>query len=301
MGLLVSLSRQDKLDEVETLIRERLLRCQKVSGRERVKTVPWLRRLALCLRDEDRLAEAEAVYREALDVQSKHPDDAREVVLLSQLAGVLFAENKAAEAHSLAEKALAIYRENRGVQPDDPSEVWLLTELAGLLLEEGNASEARSLAEKALAIYRRNVSRIEVKHRQALFNVLRAVEAAAGDASALEALNAELLQRYRTDTEEGGPEAMNNLARFLAADAYLQVRDGPSAICLATKAVTSANRTNPRHLDTLAAAYAEAGQFDEAVRVQKEAMSLLQSEAAKKMYALRLSLYESNFPYRDKK
>jgi tetratricopeptide (TPR) repeat protein len=300
LGLVVSLWLQDKLDEVEKMIRERLERCQELSGKDHVKTVPWLRRLALCFRDGDRLDEAEAAYREALDVQSKQPNEASEVVLLSELARVLYAENKAVNARSLANKALLMYRENRGVQPDDPSEVWLLTNLAGLLLEEGKASEARPLAERALAIYRRNIGRIEIRQRKALFDVLRAVEAAADDTSALEALNAELLQQYRTDTEEGGAEALNNLARFLAIDPYANKRDGPAAIKLATEAVTSANRSNPRYLDTLAAAYAETGQFEQAVQVQKEAMSLLKSEAVRKMYASRLKLYESNTPYRDK-
>ena len=52
-------------------------------------------------------------------------------------------------------------------------------------------------------------------------------------------------------------------------------------------------------LDTLAAAYAEAGQYDKAVSVQKEATALLQDEAQKQDYASRLKLYESNTPFRD--
>jgi serine/threonine-protein kinase len=52
-------------------------------------------------------------------------------------------------------------------------------------------------------------------------------------------------------------------------------------------------------MDTLAAAYAEAGQFTNAVRVQQEAIALLQNEPEKKDYASRLKLYENNSPYRD--
>ena len=52
-------------------------------------------------------------------------------------------------------------------------------------------------------------------------------------------------------------------------------------------------------LDTLAAAYAEAGQFDSAVNAQKEAMALLQDEERKKDFSTRLKLYESGTPYRE--
>ena len=52
-------------------------------------------------------------------------------------------------------------------------------------------------------------------------------------------------------------------------------------------------------LGTLAAAYAEAGQFTNAVRVQQEAIALLQNELKRKDYASRLKLYENNSPYRD--
>ena len=71
------------------------------------------------------------------------------------------------------------------------------------------------------------------------------------------------------------------------------------AVELARKAVEATQRKNPGILDTLAAAYAAAGQFTNAVNIQQEAISLLQNEQEKKDYASRLKLYENNFPYRD--
>ncbi len=52
------------------------------------------------------------------------------------------------------------------------------------------------------------------------------------------------------------------------------------------------------YLDTLAAAYAEAGQFAKAVAAQKEAMALLQNQKSKDDFASHLKLYEANTPYR---
>ena len=69
---------------------------------------------------------------------------------------------------------------------------------------------------------------------------------------------------------------------------------------LAEKAVAATSRTNAACLNTLAAAYAEAGQFDKAVASEQEAMGLLQSEQERKDYTSRLKVYQSNSPYRER-
>ena len=67
----------------------------------------------------------------------------------------------------------------------------------------------------------------------------------------------------------------------------------------AEKVVSETGRRSARFLDTLAAAYAESGEFEKAVSTQKEAIALLQDEAHKKDFATRLKLYESNSPYHE--
>jgi hypothetical protein len=81
------------------------------------------------------------------------------------------------------------------------------------------------------------------------------------------------------------------------------MRDGPRAVVLAGRAVTATIPKYGPYLDTLAAAYAEAGQFAEAVRVQKEAVALLRADEEKtaNAYVSRLKLYESNCPFREGK
>ena len=77
------------------------------------------------------------------------------------------------------------------------------------------------------------------------------------------------------------------------------LRDGPTAVTLAEKAVADTSRKDPLILDTLAAAYAEVGQFTNATRIQQEAIALLQAEDQKRDYSSRLKLYESRSAYRD--
>ncbi len=57
---------------------------------------------------------------------------------------------------------------------------------------------------------------------------------------------------------------------------------------------------NPNYLDTLAAAYAEAGDFNAAVRWEARAMELLPKsyDNWRSEFRLRLRLYQSKKPYR---
>jgi Flp pilus assembly protein TadD len=71
-------------------------------------------------------------------------------------------------------------------------------------------------------------------------------------------------------------------------------------VVFAEKAVAATNRKDPAALDNLAAAFAEAGQFEKAVSTEKEAIALLRTEAEKNDYTTRLKLFEAKLPYRAK-
>ncbi len=99
-----------------------------------------------------------------------------------------------------------------------------------------------------------------------------------------------------------GSIAYTSLAELLATCPEERVRDGRRAIRLATKARDLTPEVFGRSwaLATLAAAYAEVGQFDEAERYQKEALedSHLR-ESDRDDYRQRLELYKQKRPYRD--
>ncbi len=59
---------------------------------------------------------------------------------------------------------------------------------------------------------------------------------------------------------------LNDTAWLLATAPYESVRNGPEAVDLAQRAIKLSDGKNPVILDTLAAAYAEAGRFAEAVQ-----------------------------------
>ena len=98
--------------------------------------------------------------------------------------------------------------------------------------------------------------------------------------------------------EPGDPNAYNASAMIMAACPEAKFRDGKGAVQFATRACELTKWKNPIILDTLAAAQAEAGDFDAAVKSQKRAIELLTDERQKDDYRSRLALYQAKKPYR---
>ncbi len=142
----------------------------------------------------------------------------------------------------------------------------------------------------------------------------RAIALDSVDSRALAGLGRALLQRgdaagavvqYRRAIEVGGehrPTAANDLAWIMATHPDSSVRNGADAVALAREACQAVQFSSPEALDTLAAAYAEVGQFDEAVKTAARAMEL--AAAAGKVAVLaqvraRQVLYAARKPFRE--
>jgi tetratricopeptide (TPR) repeat protein len=100
--------------------------------------------------------------------------------------------------------------------------------------------------------------------------------------------------------EPKDPWAHNNLAWMWATSPDDKVRDGKKAVEYATKASELTDFKQYAIIDTLAAAYAEAGKFDDAMKWQKKAMELAPENEKKKMQE-RLELFQAKKPYRETK
>jgi tetratricopeptide (TPR) repeat protein len=92
----------------------------------------------------------------------------------------------------------------------------------------------------------------------------------------------------------------NNLAWLLATNSRPEVRNGSKAVELARKAAELTSWQDPTKLGTLGAAYAEVGNFVEAIRWQQRA---LEFPAYAREYGegsrQRLQLYNDRRPYRE--
>ena len=78
------------------------------------------------------------------------------------------------------------------------------------------------------------------------------------------------------------------------------MRDGKSAIKAAQKACELSKWKDWRYIDTLAAARAEAGEFDQAISYENQALALAtdQPDLVRKAKE-RLQLYQQHKPYRE--
>jgi len=112
------------------------------------------------------------------------------------------------------------------------------------------------------------------------------------------------IEQYRLALQANANDvrALNNLAWIYATSSYGQFRNGPQAVQMAEQAVQIGGKEDRALLSTLAAAYAEAGRFADAVKTTQQALALAEKandEAAIKRFQTRLELYQKNRPYRD--
>jgi len=86
--------------------------------------------------------------------------------------------------------------------------------------------------------------------------------------------------------------ALNNLAWILAAHPDSAIRNGTAAVTLAERSCRLTNHEQPLYLGTLAAAYAEAGRFDAAVKTAEAAMELAKNQGNQALAERNLQLLE---------
>lgn len=94
---------------------------------------------------------------------------------------------------------------------------------------------------------------------------------------------------------------LNDLAWIKATCADDRIRDGKEAVKAATQACELSHWKNAAVVDTLAASYAEIGDFESAVNYENQALELAPGEMQDRIPAMtdRLSLYRRHEPYRE--
>jgi tetratricopeptide (TPR) repeat protein len=100
----------------------------------------------------------------------------------------------------------------------------------------------------------------------------------------------------RLDPNDAG--AFESRAWLWANCPLAKLRDGTKAVESATRACELTSWKHPSPIETLAAAYAEVGNFDKAVEFEQRALALEADPSAKKNFEDRLALYKDKKPYR---
>ena len=97
---------------------------------------------------------------------------------------------------------------------------------------------------------------------------------------------------------DSSPNAFNDFAWFLATCADVTQRNGKKAVEYATKACELTQWGSRNFVGTLAAAYAEIGDFDKAIKYQKHALGLEGDYPSDAEMERSLTLYEQHKPFR---
>jgi tetratricopeptide (TPR) repeat protein/spermidine synthase len=97
------------------------------------------------------------------------------------------------------------------------------------------------------------------------------------------------------------PPLINALARLLATSTVAEVRDGANAVRWAERLMDLGGANSPQALDTLSAAYAEAGRFREATTVARRAVDVADRRGQRDLAMAireRMTLYEAGHTFR---
>jgi tetratricopeptide (TPR) repeat protein len=182
------------------------------------------------------------------------------------------------------EAALAEYREAVRLKPELPS---LHDGLGSALVELGRFSEAMNEFT--------NAARLDPAYPWPHFEMGKALLKQGRDAGAMDQFREALRL---------GPDDFQILAytaHVLAADERPQIRDGKTALVLATKANVLTGGTQPFVLDALGMACAEIGDFTTAQTCAQNALALASAAKMKNLEPLqqRLELYKNRQPWRE--
>lgn len=262
--------------------------------------------LGAVLATQNKYDEAEKLFAEVLD---KEPNEA---ATLQRFARLKAAQEKNDEALALLNRAAEALPEDAGVQ-----QTW--GELLGRM---GRNDEAATHLKQALKLDPQRAAALYLLgHLASKTGDLaaakdywrRTINVAPANADAYTALaqcaiqekdyaEAIRLLRDALKNAPGAPLAVNALAWCLATSPDADLRDGAEAVRLAESVCRATENKVAELLDTLAAAYAEAGRFDDAVRTAQRAIKLAEEgrqEVDLTGFRNRLSLYESKKPFRE--
>ena len=227
--------------------------------------------LGNALLDMNRVGEAAAQYQKALELNPEHAD------AHNGLGNAFLRAGRIDDAIAQYDATLRL----------DPRHVDAYNGIGNALLRTGRVDDAIARYTRALAIDPGYV----LSHNgiaTALMQAGRVDEAVRHYEEAL-----------RLDPDF--PSVCNNFAWVLATSRDPAFRNGARAIELAERASRLAGGRNPVFLGTLAAAYAESGRFDDAVRVARAAIDLATETgqgAVASQTAQYLALYEHALPVR---
>ena len=237
--------------------------------------------LGMLASDRGQFDQAISFLQTALEIRSRDQHryyDLRRAIILDDIGEVLVGKGQPADAIFYFQKSLE-------VKPDYPFSRY---NLGAAFFRKGDVDGAIAEWQKVLTIQPGDpVTLTNMANAFALKGRLR--DAVAHYEKALQ-------------SEPEAERALNNLAWMLATAPDDSIRNAKKAVALGEKANRVSDNRNPLFVRTLAAAYAEAGQFERAIETASAASQLAESQAQHDLAAQidqETTLYQQHQPLRD--
>ena len=224
--------------------------------------------LAVSLKSQGRLDQAIEHLRLSLQAAPNDPDT-------HQMLGVALA------ATGALDQAVSHYRKALQLKPDHAAAHY---DLAATLQAQGKPDQAID--------HYRHALKTNPNNPEAHYNL--------GTALQNQDYNSQALKHYRAAAKllPDWPAPLNACAWILATDPDANQNDTTEAIALAQRAAELTNHKIASVLDTLAAAYAAASQFDLARQTAQQALALTTNDRLRTEISARLELYQQDIPFR---
>jgi len=229
--------------------------------------------LGILLTKQGRTAEAIRHYQKAIELNPNRAE------FYNNLGNLLATQGRTAAAIEQFQKALEVEPDNAKVHYN----------LANILIAQGRWDEA-------IEHYQRALKQIP-DSTHAHYQLGLALQSRGRFTAAI----AQFQKVLELDSHH--VTAQNNLAWLLATCPDNSLRNGQKAVAVAQQAVQLSGGNSPEILDTLAAAYAEAGRFPEAIETARQALDLSATQNKKPLAEViqnQLKLFEVNVPYHEK-
>jgi tetratricopeptide (TPR) repeat protein len=266
-------------------------------------------RLGVALIEAGRLDEAETAIKQALEARPRNPE------FQLAMAGLLHAKGQREEAEEIFLQVLAAHPDNASahrlyadflsaqgkvseaekhyaaaVEKSTRPDVKLRRSYAAALAHDGKLPEAVAQLKEAV--------KLESSHAQANFELAEVLSQIGQTREAV------VHYEQAIKSEPKLVAALNNLAWILATDANEKIRNGSRAVELAERACQLTEWKEPFLMGTLAAGYAEAGHFTNAVAIAEKACAVARSnkleDVARRNEEL-MQMYRAGKPYHEGK
>jgi tetratricopeptide (TPR) repeat protein len=266
-------------------------------------------RLGVTLIEAGRLEEAEAAIKQALEARPRNPE------FQLAMAGLLHAKGQKEKAEEIFLQVLADHPDNvsahrlyadflstlgkiteaekhyaAAVTKSTHPDVKLLRSYAATLAHDGKSTEAIAQLKEAL--------KLDPSHAQANFELAENLSQLGQTSEAV--VHYELAIK----SEPKLVAALNNVAWIFATDPDQKIRNGSRAIEFAERACQLTEWKEPFLMGTLAAGYAEAGRFTNAVAIAEKACAVARSnklEGVARRNEELMEMYRAGKPYHEGK